>query len=71
MFRAGIRVKPLDVGIAGARNPAPGPVEGFFAFDDGRVIYLASDDLAQVVPLLRLPDTLLSFLRWQFVGEKR
>jgi Tol biopolymer transport system component len=65
MFHAGIKgVEPLEVGIANAQNPAPGPVEGIFAFDDGSTIYLATSDLSQITPLLRLSDRLLSRLRW-------
>ncbi len=66
MFRAGIRgVEPIEVGDIAGRHPAPGPIDGYFAFDDGSTIYLASEDLSLVTPLVRMPNIPSSMLRWQ------
>ncbi|HLA41804.1 MAG TPA: hypothetical protein VJZ27_00115, partial [Aggregatilineales bacterium] len=59
----------LEVGIAGAGNPAPGPGSGFIGFDDGAVIYYGFDDGSNVKPMLRLENQNASNLRWTTLTE--
>jgi Tol biopolymer transport system component len=66
IYRYGMQgVLEFETNVETPANPAPGPVDGFLAFDDGNSLYLATFADAQVTPMVQFEDGGASGLRWQ------
>jgi Tol biopolymer transport system component len=70
IFRYDVQgVNQLNLGVAMADNPAPGPGDGFLAFDDGTTIYYGYDTGSNVAAMLRLENLNATNIRWVTLAD--